>query len=369
MSVTKSIKTYPLLRPFSFLYGIGAQARNLLFNWGILPIEKYPVAVICIGNLSVGGTGKTPHTEYLIRLLSEQYKIAVVSRGYKRKTKGFVLADEYSNSEEIGDEPFQMKRKFPFLTLAVDSNRRRAIKKLLNSPEAQRPEVILLDDALQHRYVLPTLTILLTDYNRPYYQDCLLPAGRLREPVKESARADIIITTKCTPTLADTEYKAIESALRLKSHQIAFFTNIIYGDLIPVFEGSFAKKLSLKDIRKEDEIVLVSGIAAPGPLIKEITSYTEHVSVMNFPDHHLFKNKDIKRIKNEFDKLTSPGKIIIVTEKDAMRLTDNPFIDNKWKSYFYYLPITIRFCREQENRFKEIIINHIHTIKQNTILR
>lgn len=337
-----------------------------MFDRGVLTAERYPVPVICIGNVTVGGTGKTPHTEYLIRFLSQHYRVAVVSRGYKRKTSGFILAGEQSDSWEIGDEPFQMKKKFPGILLAVDSDRRHAIRTLLQLPEPECPEIILLDDAFQHRYVAPSLSILLTDYNRPYYRDRLLPAGRLREPACAAHRADILLVTKCESPLPESEYRAITSELDVQPGQHLFFTEIEYGELEPVFPASGGKR-RLRDTRPGDEILAVSGIASPEPLINELRRYTSQVTAMNFPDHHVFNSKDIERIRNEFGKMNCPDKIIVVTEKDAVRLTDHPDIEEEWKPRFFYLPITVAFLRNQEKTFRELVLDHIHTFRQNSL--
>lgn len=337
-----------------------------MFDRGVLPSERYPVPVICIGNVTVGGTGKTPHTEYLVRFLSQHYRVAVISRGYKRKTSGFILADEQTDSREIGDEPFQMKKKFPGLLLAVDSDRRHAIRTLLQLPEAERPEVILLDDAFQHRYVAPSLSVLLTDYNRPYYRDRLLPAGRLREPARAACRADILLVTKCATPLPESEYRTITDELDVQPGQQLFFTGIAYGELEPVFPASGGKRL-LQDIRPGNEILAVSGIASPEPLLNELRRYTPQVTAMNFPDHHLFNSKDIERIRKEFGKMKTPDKIIVVTEKDAVRLINHTDIEEEWKSRFFYLPITVTFHRNQENAFREIILQHIRTFEQNSL--
>ena len=197
MQKNDKIKLNCYLSPLSFLYGIGVWLRNRLFDRDILHSEQYSIPLICIGNLSVGGTGKTPHTEYIIRLLKDKYRVAVLSRGYKRQTSGFVLAGSECSSSEIGDEPFQMKNKFPDILVAVDANRRRGIRNLLSLPEQEKPEVILLDDAYQHRYVRPSLSIVLTDYHRLFYHDKLMPVGRLREPISNINRADIVVVTKC----------------------------------------------------------------------------------------------------------------------------------------------------------------------------
>ena len=216
-----------LLFPFSFFYRIGVNIRNVFYDWGIFKSARYPIPVICIGNITVGGTGKTPHTEYLIELLQHDYKIAVISRGYKRKSKGFVLATTESRVSDIGDEPFQIKRKYPNVIVAVDGNRRRAIERLLNHPDVRlRPSIILLDDAFQHRSVSPTLSILLIDNNRMIYEDSLLPTGNLREPAHATSRANIVIVTKCPSDIKPIDMRVISKHLNLYPYQSLFFTKI-----------------------------------------------------------------------------------------------------------------------------------------------
>ena len=212
-------KIKKLLLPLSALYGVVVWFRNKLFDWSILPSEEFSVPVICVGNITAGGTGKTPHVEYLIELLKKDYKVAVLSRGYKRKTSGFVLADTQSTVKTIGDEPLQIFKKFPDIIVAVDGNRRRGIKKLLNIPEEKRPEIILLDDAFQHRYVKPFLSILLIDSNRLIYEDTLLPAGRLRESRAGKDRANMVVVTKCSPELKPIDFRLISKHLDLYPYQ------------------------------------------------------------------------------------------------------------------------------------------------------
>ena len=269
MLTDHTIKFNKLLTPFSFLYGIGVRFRNQLFDWKVLRTERYDLPIICVGNLTVGGTGKTPHTEYIIRLIKDRYRVAVLSRGYKRKTSGFLLADQRSTSKDIGDEPYQMKRKFPDILVAVDADRRRGIRNLLALPENKRPEVIVLDDAFQHRYVAPTLNILLTDCHRLYTQDKLLPAGRLREPMDGARRADVIIVTKCESCIQPIDFRIIEEDIHLSAYQELYFSRILYGELEPVFSGK-APKRTLKGLASTTEVLLVSGIASPAPLEKEI---------------------------------------------------------------------------------------------------
>ena len=332
MQKNDKIKLNSYLAPLSFLYGIGIWLRNRLFDWGILHSEQYSIPVICIGNLSVGGTGKTPHTEYIIRLLKDKYRIAVLSRGYKRKTSGFILADSESSSLEIGDEPFQMKNKFPDILVAVDANRRRGIQNLLSLPEKDRPEVILLDDAYQHRYVHPSLSIVLSDYED-------------MKPI---------------------DFRVIEENMKLRAHQLLFFTSIVYGEVKPVFPSE-ARFLNHKNIGKEDDILLISGIAVPTPFIREAEKYSNKVLPVVFPDHHTFSKSDFKKLDVIFEKMTSPGKLILVTEKDAARLKNSPLVPESWKKYLYYLPIVIRFYNEQS--FNETIKKHIITFPKNNILQ
>ena len=363
MPTDSSIKINRLLTPLSFLYGVGVKIRDLLFNWNILHSEKFPVPVICIGNLSVGGTGKTPHTEYLIQLLKQNYRVAMLSRGYKRQTSGYVLATANSNCKEIGDEPFQMWKKFPDILVAVDSNRRRGIQKLLSLPDNQRPEVILLDDAFQHRYVTPSWSILLTDYNRLFYYDKLLPAGRLREPADRVLRADMVIVTKCKEEMTPLEFRIIEENMHLMAHQLLFFSHIVYDDLQALYPKE-APQRKLQQLNEKSSIVLVSGIASPQPFIQKVKEFTQNVTILDFPDHHTFNKMDIKKIQTTFEKSDSSDKFILMTEKDASRLWDNLLIPKKWRKFLYYLPITISFNNEKQQQFNNTIIKHIQSYGQ-----
>lgn len=359
-------RLYRLLSPLAFLYGIGVSVRNRLFDWGLLRSESFDVPVICVGNLAVGGTGKTPHTEYLIRQLRTRHKIAVLSRGYKRKTRGFVLAHPGSTSQEIGDEPYQIWRKFPDITVAVDADRRRGIRSLLALPATTRPDVILLDDAFQHRYVRASLNIVLTDSHRLYSLDKLLPVGRLREPASGIRRADAVIVTKCEPDLLPADFQSIKKNLSLGTTQKLFFSRVVYGDLEPVFPAE-APPYRLSDMGKDDPVLLVSGIAHPEYFQEEIRKQTNRVTSLAFPDHHAFGKEDIQRIQSILDRPDSPGKRIIVTEKDAARLRDHPLLPAQWHGCLYQLPITIGILQEQEREFNEWIDKQIITLKRNHI--
>ncbi|MDR1646127.1 MAG: tetraacyldisaccharide 4'-kinase [Tannerellaceae bacterium] len=361
----KTFKLYPLLSPLSFLYGIITETRNILFNWGILPAEEYPVPVISVGNLSIGGTGKTPHTEYLVRLLKSTYRVGILSRGYKRRTKGFLLAGDNDTARTIGDEPYQMKRKFPDILVAVDSNRRRGIRNMLALPADRRPDVILLDDAFQHRYVTPSLSILLTDYNRLFYQDRLLPSGFLRESKTNMRRADVIIVSKCEAGLHPIDFRIIENEMKLLPFQHLYFTRIAYGETAPLFPAHTGE--AGNDPAAGDEVLLLAGIASPTLFVKEAERRFKKVVPLIFPDHHTFDKQDIRKIKETFARLDSPDKFILVTEKDAVRLLHNPLVSDDWKRVIYYLPITIDFCTETPLSFDNCIKNHIITFQRSKI--
>jgi tetraacyldisaccharide 4'-kinase len=356
-----NIRINKILLPFSWIYGGMVELRNKLFDWGILRSEKFPVPVISIGNLAVGGTGKTPHTEYLIRLLSKKYKVAVLSRGYKRKSKGYRLADSMASVREIGDEPFQMYRKFPEILVAVDNKRSQGIKNLLALPGNQCPEIILLDDAFQHRQVTPSLSILLTDSNRLFIHDALLPAGRLREPAKNSARADMLIYTKCSET-----FQPVDQDLA----PAVYCTSYEYKGLLPVFpEVNSIKKESLERLKKEScSFLLVAGLANPRDLIRHLSDYTSDLHLLIYSDHHNFSPKDIVKITETFQAIKNNNKVIITSEKDAVRLMNNPFIPEEIKAYLYYLPIEVVFHSNQENLFIQKIEDHVKNFARDRIM-
>lgn len=349
------------LLPLSWLYGLIVFIRNKLFECNILKQKKYDIPIICIGNITVGGTGKTPHTEYLIELLSPHYRVAVLSRGYKRKSKGFILATETSSSYQIGDEPFQIKNKYPHITVAVDTKRTRGIENLLSLPEEIRPQVILLDDAFQHRYVKSSFTILLTDYNRLMVHDKLLPAGRLREPAHYAECANIIIVTKCPKGLNPLDQRITSKDIHPYPYQSLLYTGLSYGKLRPVFGDG--EGLTLNKIY-EKELLVVTGIANPRPFYKRIKRYSETFDLLEYPDHYQFSKKDIAEIKRRLDKLSESNRMIIVTEKDAARFRSMEIIPDEIKAAMYYLPIKIAFVnKEDQEIFNQKIINHV---KENT---
>ena len=344
-----------LLAPFAFLYGRVVAIRNWMFDNGILPSVSYDFPVICVGNITVGGTGKTPFTEYLIRLLLPQKKVGVLSRGYKRSTSGFVLSTKYSKASEIGDEPCQIKRKFPEVVLAVDANRRRGIQKMR---EREQPEVFLLDDAYQHRYVKPGLSILLIDYNRLVTEDSLLPLGQLREPVRYMNRANIVVVNKCPTTITPMELRIIKKKLSLYPYQTLYYSSIAYGDCVPVFADSPLTEEMLQPdfLRQGDYAVLcVTGIASPKPFESYISTFAKIAKSLNFGDHHSFTKGDINSIEKEFKSISSPNKIILTTEKDAVRLQENPFLSDELKRVICCIPLTVRFLGGEESFNKQIL--------------
>lgn len=365
MMSDKDIHIYTLLTPIAFLYGMGVRLRNRLFDWGILPSVSFDLPVICVGNLAVGGTGKTPHIEYLIRMLLPRYRVAVVSRGYKRKTRGFFLADGNSSAADIGDEPFQIKQKFPEVMLAVDGDRRRAIRALLALPEQERPDVILMDDGFQHRYVKPSLSILLSDYHRLYFKDRLLPAGRLREPKEAVRRADAVIVTKSDPEMSSNAYQVIEDRIDRGRSGEQLYTYMYYEELQSLFP-EWASERKRDEMGRVEEMMLISGIANPAPFKREMQQYASRLVSFDFPDHHDFTEEDFQRMEQQFDALTSENKLIVVTEKDAARLREHPQLPSDWKPYLYLQPISIRFLAHGEQAFRELIINHIEKYQTKT---
>lgn len=328
-----------LLFPFAILYGLITSLRNYLYDKGILKSFSFDIPVIAVGNLSVGGTGKTPQIEYLIRLLSPHYKVATLSRGYKRKSEGFVLADADANAETIGDEPFQYFQKFPEIQVAVDADRRNGISQLLK--RKNKPEIILLDDAFQHRKVKAGFYILLTSYGDLFCDDFMLPTGNLRESHAGAKRADVIVVTKCPLNITESEQEKIKRKIGLDIP--VFFSAIDYDDRIYTKNSS----LNASDIKSQEKLLL-AGIAKPKPFFDFLQSGTDEVMV--FPDHHQFSESDILDIKKK-----AGDKIIVTTEKDFVRLEAEIFA-----AQLYYLPIKSKLLRDS-GTFDQIILNYVGT--------
>ena len=360
------IKINRWLLPFSWLYGLAVIIRNELFELNILKTRRFDIPVISVGNITVGGSGKTPHVEYLIRLLKDKMKVAVLSRGYKRKSRGYVLAGNNTPMREIGDEPYQMKIKFPDIRVAVDKKRCEGIDRLTTDEETKDTDVILLDDAFQHRYVQPGINILLVDYHRLIIYDKLLPAGRLREPLSGKHRADIVIITKCPNTLNPIDYRVLSKAMELYPFQQLYFTKLEYCPLEPIFHKGLS--IPLTEIRGKN-VLLLTGIASPRQLETDINAYTGNnaLTMLSFPDHHSFTQKDIRRINEAFAGMEAP-RMIITTEKDQARLMGIETLSDDVKDNIYALPIKVRFMLDKEETFNKKIISYVRKNSRNSIL-
>jgi tetraacyldisaccharide 4'-kinase len=353
-----AVITYPL----SLLYGFIVCIRNILFDLKILKSTEFGIPVICVGNITVGGTGKTPHIDYLVRLLKDEYTIAVLSRGYKRRTRDFIMADPGSSTSEIGDEPKQIKNKFPDVHVAVDRKRVHGIMTL--KQRVKNLKVVLLDDAYQHRYINPGVSILLIDYTQPVYHDHLLPYGNLRESMYEIRRADIIIITKSPKTLKPIEKKILIKEVKMLPYQFLYFSTYEYKNPEPVF-AEISNSLDFKDIKKSDpEILLVTGIARPEPLAVFLKNYSKSVYEMKYPDHHNWTSNDLNKIKDRFTAIKSKTKYIFTTEKDAVRLRELAIIPDELKASMYTVPVEVQFLYGGAKKFNADIIKYVRKNKK-----
>jgi tetraacyldisaccharide 4'-kinase len=347
------------LAPFAVIYGAVIYIRNLLFDIGILPSQSFSAPIVCIGNLTVGGTGKTPHTEYLIKLLSQDYQVATLSRGYKRKSKGFILANCNSTSLDIGDEPLQMSLKFSEVTVAVDEKRVRGISQLL----ACKPntEIILLDDAFQHRYVKPGLSVLLTSHNNLIYKDFFLPFGSLRDSFAQRKRANIIIITKCPNDLTLTEQNSIIQRLKVKDYQSVFFTTYTYGDIKSIFTDDTLVPSSSNQL----PVMAMAGIADPKPFFSQLQNKYNVCERIEFPDHFNFTEKKIRTIFEKFSKAKGNPIAIVTTEKDAARVRGIKNLPKEIKDIFFYIPIEVEFLNGKAKDFNDKIHEYVRKGKRN----
>ena len=326
------------LYPFSILYGSVMRVRNKLYDHGILSSQQFDLPVIAVGNLSMGGTGKSPMVEYLTDLLRKEHRVATLSRGYRRNSSGYILLTGQETAGEVGDEPLQFKHKFPQVMVAVDENRTHGVEQLLQ--DKPQPEVILLDDAFQHRRIAAGLYILLTSYSRIYRNDLVIPAGNLREPASGANRANIIVVTKCPPDLSVQEQMEIIKKLKPKSGQEVFFSSIQYSDSVYGRNRSF----TIKEL-KNNHFTLVTGIANPLPLVKFLKEQGLEFDHKAYRDHHNFTEAELRELQHE--------ELIITTEKDYMRLKNEIS-----REKIFYLPIKTAFL-QREDEFKILIMNYV----------
>lgn len=342
-----------LLFPFSVIYGLVLIIRNYLYKLQIFHSSEFDIPTICVGNLAMGGTGKTPHVAYLIQLLRSQYKPAVLSRGYMRKTRGYVFANPKLNVIDLGDEPTQLYQQFNGeIPIAVCENRVLGIPDLLM--DAQDTDVIILDDAFQHRALTCGLNILLTDFNRIYTKDFLFPVGNLREYAGAAKRANIIIATKCPDSLTPQKADEIRDLLQLNTDQKLFFSGLKYGSLKSVFNSD---ELKLDEISSKN-ILLFCGIANPEKLEQHMSRLGKHIDLIRFSDHREFSSKDIERIFNSYKDL-GENSILVCTEKDAVKIRNNPMWD-KFKTFpLYFQPIEVYFFNWNKHSFDQIIYEYI----------
>ena len=352
---------FPLLRPirillfpFSLIYGAVVVLRNWLYDRKVFSTTTFNLPLICVGNLSVGGTGKSPMVELMVRSLKHKYRIAVLSRGYKRKTKGYALANESSTALEIGDEPMQFHVKFPDVAIAVGEERIVAIPQLLH--DRPSTQAVILDDAFQHRAINAGLNILLTDYNNLYTRDWFLPTGDLRDEPRSARRASVIVVTKCPTDLPQEERETLIKELSPKEHQRVFFATLRYDQPYHITQKH------IRPITGDDEVLLVTGIANPRSLKQFILDNSKTYNQVSYGDHHIFTIDDLREIKKRFAQITADKKLIVTTEKDAVRLVK--FHQELRDLPFYVLPIGHHFLFGEAQSFMDIIGNFISTYKR-----
>ncbi len=343
-----------LLLPFALLYWLGIGIRNWFYDKNIFKSASFGLPLICVGNLSVGGTGKSPMVEYLVSKLKEKFSIATLSRGYKRKTKGYTLANSTSTALEIGDEPMQFHQKFPEVPVAVGEERLLAIPQLLHDKPAT--QAIILDDAFQHRTVKCGLNILLTEYNNLFTRDFYLPTGDLRDLKSSYKRAEIIVVTKCNPDITAAEKQEVINEIKPMPSQSLFFTTIEYGKMVHICSGE------LIEPGEKTEVLLVTGIANPRPLKNRLEKISSSYHMLRYADHHIFTIDDLNEIREKFAKMVTKDKIILTTEKDAVRLIK--FAGEIADLPLYVIPFRHQFLFDEEARFDKMVIGFIENFKK-----
>ena len=347
-----------LLFPFSLVYGLVVVLRNWFYDTGLFKSQEFVIPIISVGNLEVGGAGKSPMTEYLIRLFKNDYKVATLSRGYGRKTKGYLMASETETAATIGDEPAQFKHKFPDITVAVCEKRVIGIEHLEHDHD-----LILMDDAYQHRAVKPGYSLLLFDYNGLNHPQLMLPTGNLREPFMGRWRADILVVTKCPLTLGTDEQLKLEEKVKPLNYQQLFFTAITYLPLQNLVGGP-----SSAVIDQQTTIFLLTGIANPSPLVQHLRNSTTHIIHHNYPDHHQFTLKNISKLADEFSACGSQKKLIITTEKDAQRLGEQELQSLVNQLPILVIPIGVTFLNNGQQLFDQSVKNYVREYSKHSTI-
>ncbi|MGQ9846152.1 MAG: tetraacyldisaccharide 4'-kinase [Bacteroidales bacterium] len=346
-----------VLYPLSWIYAFVVGIRHLFYNLGIFSSKEFDLPILCVGNITVGGTGKTPHVEAIVRILKEHYNVAVLSRGYKRKSKGYKEVFVDSKVIEVGDEPLQIKQKFPDITVAVSENRRKGIQTLMkkNDPKI---DVIILDDGYQHLAVKAGIYILLVDFNNPIYEDKMLPYGTLRESIHHKSKAHMVIVTNTPTELKPIERRIIQKKLELFPYQYLFFSYVKYKSPVVVFP-EYQSVIKYNFSKFKYVVLLVTGIANPKPLHDNIKRFASDIIEITFPDHYYFKSKDIRTIVDTFNSIREEKKIIITTEKDSIRLREAPNNELLFDLPIFYIPIEIDFLYDEKNKFNLEIIEYV----------
>jgi tetraacyldisaccharide 4'-kinase len=352
-----------LLYPVSFIYGLITGFRNFLYDAGIIPSVEFSFPIICVGNITVGGTGKTPHTEYVTGLLRENFKVATLSRGYKRETRDFRIASSAARVIDIGDEPMQIFRNFPDVLVTVDRNRVHGVKRILQ--EYPETDVIILDDGFQHRRITPGFSILLSDYDRLIFRDHMLPYGNLRESKGNMRRADLILITKCPENISPIQRRLIVKEINKSPYQNLYFTTFRYKPPVPVFEDCHDGTQTDFSECAGCGIVLITGIANPQPLKDYLQKSYSEIIHLTFPDHHSFNEKDLLGFSSAYNNLQSAKRYLFTTEKDAVRLREFTNIAQSIRSAFFYIPIGIHFLNEDKDEFDNLIINYVRKNHRN----
>ncbi len=351
------------LGPLAFIYGIIVWIRNFCYDNNILKSKEFDIPIISLGNISVGGTGKTPHAEYVFKMLKEKYSVAILSRGYKRKTRGFKLVKEKNTALEVGDEPLQIKLKYPEAIVAVDAKRKRGIEILLKKyPELN---LIILDDAFQHRKVKPGLSILLNNFNNPISKDFLLPLGRLRESKSSSFRAHIIFITKCPESLKPIERRIMQKEMDVLPFQYLFFSTMKYKDMVAAYKESMSGEIINLEKLSDYNLCLFTGIAKDNEIQEYLKTKSKSVKHIRFSDHKNYKTKHLEKIKREFENIPEP-RILISTEKDYVRFKNNNIFPDELKKYYYYIPIEVDLIasEDEQKKFNNQIYSYVTNNKR-----